>query len=131
MERIDLDEAMRQLSGGTQNCRQPITNSHSGLKFIKKCLVIAVCTQNHNWNEAEYQRGVIVPLQKVKQLFAKLEEERREPGVEEVREALRMVVTVLKTKRISPHEKLERMGQLARMTGSPEIRENIREQLDG
>jgi [acyl-carrier-protein] S-malonyltransferase len=99
------------------------------LEFIKKCLVFAVCTQNNNWNEAEYLNGVIVSLQKVKQLFAKLEEEKREPEVCEMKEVLRMVLTVFKTKRISPDEQFQRLNELARIAGAQEILGDVKERI--
>lgn len=88
-----------------------IINDWPGL--ISKCMAIAVCTPNKNWNEAEYQLGVTEPYRELKQLQQQLESEKRSPTVEHKRRALQLLDLIFATKCTSDEERHLRFQQIA------------------
>jgi len=90
-------------------------------KVISRCLAIAVCVQNHNWNDDEYQKGVVQPYRKIQKLQEELEKSIRKPTVEEMREALEMLRSVFTTKKTPVAEQLERFNQIFTETGTKEL----------
>ncbi len=79
---------------------------------VSRSLAIAVCTRNQNWNEEEYQKGVIEPYRKIQALGNKLEEEGREESIEEIKQAIEMLRSVFVTKKVSLEEQRERFTQI-------------------
>lgn len=90
------------------------------VKFITKCIAIAVCTRNKNWNNDEYQKGVVEPYRKVQQMLLHIEETGEEPAMEQVNEALTMLQSVFTTKMTSMEEQNERFEELFHETDSKE-----------
>ncbi len=86
--------------------------------FITRCMAHAVCTKNNNWDEEEYQRGVVNPYKKVKVMQEKLEEQGIEPTEEQMREALDMLVSVFRTKNVPEDERSNRFNSLFNETGT-------------
>ncbi|WP_039837486.1 ACP S-malonyltransferase [Paenibacillus sonchi] len=80
--------------------------------LVSRSLAIAVCTRNQNWDEAEYQRGVIEPYRKVQALSNRLEEEGREESAEDMKEAIEMLRSVFVTKKVPLEEQRERFTQI-------------------
>ncbi|HEX2926725.1 MAG TPA: hypothetical protein VHP38_10815 [Ruminiclostridium sp.] len=87
------------------------------LKFIARCMAIAVCTRNRNWDEEEYRNGVIVPYKKVQKLHEELEAASAEPTVSQTKEAFFMLKSVFATKGTHIEEQMERFQQLLDETG--------------
>jgi len=85
---------------------------------LAKSMAIAVCTQNHNWDNDAYQIGVIQPYRKIKQMQEELEKEGREPTIEQMREAVEMLKSVFKTKNTPIEEQIQRFNQLFDQTGT-------------
>ncbi|WP_193065051.1 ACP S-malonyltransferase [Oceanobacillus oncorhynchi] len=85
-------------------------------RFLDKSLAIAVATKNQNWNEEEYHSGVVLPYQKVKALSQKVQTEDREPSVEEMLEAIEMLQSVFRTKKVQEEEQNKRLNQLLKVT---------------
>jgi len=79
---------------------------------VSRSLAIAVCTRNQNWDEAEYQKGVIEPYRKVQALGNRLEEEGREESVEDMKQAIEMLRSVFVTKKVPQEEQRERFTQI-------------------
>ncbi|MBK3493952.1 ACP S-malonyltransferase [Viridibacillus sp. YIM B01967] len=69
-------------------------------EVINKCIATVVCTRNRNWNEEEYVEGVIKLYKKMQFIQNKIEEEDREPMLEEINEITALLRTVLKTKKV-------------------------------
>lgn len=90
----------------------------SGLEFIIRCLAIAVCTRNRNWNDEEYIKGVSEPYKKVQQMLEKLEQECAVPTELQMRSALDMLKSVFHTKLTPEEEQAERFRQLFEETGA-------------
>ncbi len=53
------------------------------IALITKCMVIAFCTKNYNWNEYEYQKGVSDPYQKIRIMKEDLEREGKQTSIEQ------------------------------------------------
>jgi [acyl-carrier-protein] S-malonyltransferase len=87
-------------------------------KFIAKCLHIAVTTRNRNWDNSEYQKGVLEPYQRIQQLQAHLEKEGKEPGLDQMRAALEMLQSVFITKKVPLSEQKRRFNELFEVTGT-------------
>lgn len=100
-----------------ENLRQSSAVS-SGLYFIIRCLAIAVCTKNKNWNEDEYRKGVSEPYKEVQKMLEQLEQEKTEPTRQQMQSALDMLKSVFLTKYTPKAEQAERFRQLYEETGA-------------
>jgi [acyl-carrier-protein] S-malonyltransferase len=88
------------------------------LKLITRSLAIVVCTQNRNWDNDEYQQGVVEPYRKIQQMLEELEKENQEPTLDQLTAALEMLRLVFATKRTPVPEQIERFNQLFDETGA-------------
>jgi len=79
---------------------------------LTKCLAIAVCTRNRNWNNEEYQKGVVEPYRKIQQMQLELENQGKEPSYEQMLEALEMLKSVFITKKVPYEEQVERFNEV-------------------
>lgn len=89
----------------------------TGLKFISRCMAIAVCTRNRNWDEEEYRNGVSEPYKKVQKMQQELEAASAEPTVSQIKDAFYMLKSVFATKGTPIEEQTERFQQLLDETG--------------
>ncbi|AIQ66838.1 ACP S-malonyltransferase [Paenibacillus graminis] len=80
--------------------------------ILSRCLAAVVCIPNMNWNNDEYQSGVVEPYQRIKHLEERLEAEQRNPGPEDIGEALAMLTSVMDTKKVTQEEREERFHQV-------------------
>ncbi|HWR61033.1 MAG TPA: ACP S-malonyltransferase [Clostridia bacterium] len=87
------------------------------LKLISRCMAIAVCTRNNNWDNEAYQKGVIEPYRKVQAMYEKLRSEDVEPSAEQVRNALDMLKSVFFTKQTPIQEQVEGFERIYMETG--------------
>jgi len=78
-----------------------------------KCMAIAVCTQNNNWNEEEYQAGVVEPYRELKALQEQLEQALAEPDTAQTQRALDLLSRIFATKGTPAKERQMRYRQLA------------------
>ncbi|MVO98612.1 ACP S-malonyltransferase [Paenibacillus lutrae] len=101
------------------------------LLFIIRCLAIAVCTRNTNWDNEAYTKGVIEPYRKVQHMLEELESSGGQPTMEQMREALTMLQSVFTTKGTEKEEQQERFEQIQRETRTwelfPQLAEGILE----
>ena len=58
-------------------------------------------SKNQNWNNDEYQNGVIIPYRNIQKLQEKIENEDRDPSINEMAEALELFKIIIHTKKIS------------------------------
>lgn len=84
--------------------------------IIKRCLSIAVCERNQNWNEKEYTEGVINPYEAVQKLQMSVEDEKRQPTIEEKQKAIDMLISVFTTKKVSAERQVCRWKQIQKET---------------
>ncbi len=90
-------------------------------ELINKCLATAVCTKNNNWNNEEYRKGVIEPYNEVSDLASQLEKKDQEPTLEEVKQALKMLRSVFKTKQVPKEKQQERLTEILAATQTREL----------
>lgn len=82
------------------------------MTFISKCIVEAVCSKNNNWNNEEYQDGVIEPYRKTKQLYEYFESNGKKASLDQLYDALNMLKSVLKTKKVPDDEQKKILEQM-------------------
>lgn len=85
---------------------------NNGLEIITGCIAAAVCTKNSNWDEQEYQKGVVEPFRKVKNIREEIKKEDRQPDAGEVKIALDMLKSVFVTKKIPADEQTDRFSEI-------------------
>jgi len=83
--------------------------------FINKCMAIAVCTPNKNWNNDEYNKGVSEPYKKIQQIVETLERDQKPPAVNDAKMALEMLLSVFETKKVTTEEKEMRIKELSNL----------------
>ncbi|MCX8130381.1 MAG: ACP S-malonyltransferase [Clostridia bacterium] len=93
----------------------------STVNLVTRCLTAAVTTKNSNWDNEEYQKGVIEPYKKIQKIQDELDNENREPTLEEMRAALEMLRSVLITKKLAAAEQVERINEILDETGTRDI----------
>jgi [acyl-carrier-protein] S-malonyltransferase len=69
------------------------------LHFIKNCMVAAVTTQNHNFNEQEYQQGVIQQYEALKTIRQQAEHSLKHEIKRLAQQALLILTNILDTKK--------------------------------
>lgn len=116
-KRDDIQTVQSKLGRDEANSVPP----KSDITVVTKCLAVAVCLKNRNWDNDEYQRGVVEPYRKVQQMQEKIESERRQPTVEEMKAALAMLLSVFETKKTPEKERVERINQILEQTGTQEL----------
>jgi [acyl-carrier-protein] S-malonyltransferase len=85
---------------------------------VGRCMAVAVCTRNHNWDEDEYQRGVLEPYRQLQALQETLEQAGAEPDAEQMRQALDCLGRIFVTKGTPEEERSARLGQILESTGT-------------
>lgn len=98
---------------------------HSGPTVVTRCMAVAVCTRNRNWDNDEYQKGVVEPYKKVQQMQEEIEKSGNQPTMEQMTEALEMLRTMFKTKRTPVDEQIERFKQIFEETGTKQLFSNF------
>ncbi len=93
---------------------------------ISECLRIVVCTRNSNWDNEEYQKGVIEPYNEIQKTQEQLEKEEKEATAEPMMEALDMLKTVFRTKRVPLEEQLERFNEVFEKTNNRDLFPNFK-----
>lgn len=113
----DVKQIMEKISS-----QSPVTvDKAAKLKLITRCLAIVVCTPNQNWDNDQYQKGVVEPYRKVQQMLDQLEKENIEPALDQMKEALEMLRLVFVTKRTPVAEQVERFNQVFEETGTQSL----------
>lgn len=84
---------------------------------VTRCLAAAVCTPNRNWDEVEYQTGVIEPCERIEHIQEQLDETGQEPTEEQMIEALDMLRTIFVTKKLPLDKQIERFRRIVAETG--------------
>jgi len=87
------------------------TDAYS-IELLHRCLAIATCVRNRNWNTAQYEQGVASPYRSVQQLVEQLRETGEQVAEAHVRQALVMLESVFRTKGTSAKEQERRLARL-------------------
>lgn len=88
---------------------------------IGKCMAVAVCTRNQNWNEDDYQSGVVEPYRQLQAMQEKVETQGAEPTPDEMKQALALLRRIFSTKGTSLEEQRMRYAQIAEATHMQEL----------
>lgn len=118
-EKREEQEAVRNLLSSNQ-VNKPVKTIKK-MDVLTRCMAIAVCTKNNNWDNEEYQKGVVEPYRKVKELQERLESENKEPTLKQINEVVEMLRSVFITKKTPIEEQIERFNQLIDETGTREL----------
>ena len=86
--------------------------------FVGLCLGAGAATRNRNFDDDEYATGVIAPYRRLQQLSSTDEDELTG---EQRREALDLLRTIMRTKRVPDAEQQERIASILRRTGDNEL----------
>lgn len=115
---FDKEEDLETLKNTLLSGKSVSEDAESSIKkdfkhtVITKCLAIAVCTRNRNWDNDEYQKGVVEPYRKIQQIQLELESLGKQPSNEQMLEALEMLKTIFVTKKVPYDEQGERFNQV-------------------
>lgn len=86
-------------------------NQYNG-NLVTKCMAIAVCTRNRNWDNEEYKKGVIEPYNTLKKISEELEESGKEPSKEDIHQSLKLLKKIFTTKKVPEEEQEFRFNQI-------------------
>jgi [acyl-carrier-protein] S-malonyltransferase len=114
----DKEDEVEQILNKLELPRPALIAKAAKLKLITRCLAIVVCTQNRNWDNDAYQKGVVEPYQKARQLLDELESGGQEPSLDQMKVALEMLQQVFITKQTPIEEQVERFNQVFNETGT-------------
>ncbi|WP_239004759.1 ACP S-malonyltransferase [Paenibacillus tepidiphilus] len=92
-----------------------------GLGLIVACIAAAVSTQNRNWDNGQYEQGVIMPYQRIQELRERLVKTGSEPSLEEMQFALTMLKSILNTKFTPLEEQEERFERMLYATNTQDL----------
>lgn len=90
------------------------------MEFMIGCIGLAVSTPNRNWNNMEYENGVVKPYRTISDLQLKLEKSNQIPSLSQVKEAYHMIQSVLKTKMVPEAECTQLLEELMEVTNMKE-----------
>lgn len=102
-----------------EKLKKHIKNSYT--PFLSRSMGIAVATKNLNWNNEEYKKGVIEQYNKINEIQKMVEKDGREANMDEMKQAVDMLLCVFKTKKTSHDEQISRFKELFCDTGTETI----------
>lgn len=91
------------------------------ITVVTKCLAAAVCTENRNFNEEEYQKFVVEPYKEIKSIQQKIEAECRLPLVGEMKRSLDLLKIIFEAKRVDLSEQQHRFNKIILETDNEDI----------
>jgi [acyl-carrier-protein] S-malonyltransferase len=119
---FDMEEDVNQLREINADTSESTGKYDPGAPtVVSRCLAVAVCTRNYNWDNDEYQKGVIEPYRRIQKMQEQLEKEQKNPSKQQMEEALQMLKTVFVTKKTPAEEQTERFSQIFEETGTFEL----------
>ncbi|UQQ36467.1 ACP S-malonyltransferase [Paenibacillus polymyxa] len=92
-----------------------------GLGLVTSCIAIAVSTQNRNWNNDEYEQGVVVPYKELQNMREQLIATGTEPTIEQMQQALDKLKSIFETKLTPAEQRAERFEQIFSNTHTREL----------
>ncbi|MEK4664193.1 ACP S-malonyltransferase [Priestia sp. FSL H7-0729] len=84
---------------------------------VTKCMAAAVATPNRNWDQEEYQKGVVEPYKQIQQLQEELEAANQAPTTEQMKLSLEWLGTIFETKQVEQEERDDWFHQILDETG--------------
>ena len=89
--------------------------------LVTKCLVEAISTKNQNWDNEEYEKGVLVPYRTIQSLQNNIDNTGIQPTMEQAKECLGLLKLIFKTKRVPVEEQKERLNSILCDTNTYEV----------
>jgi [acyl-carrier-protein] S-malonyltransferase len=84
-------------------------NAHS---LIDRCIAEAVCTKNYNYNEEEYQRGVIDNYRILQNMQSQLNNQGSEATKDQMLDAVKILKEILMSKLLPESQQLESLKRI-------------------
>ncbi|WP_339305527.1 ACP S-malonyltransferase [Paenibacillus sp. FSL R5-0519] len=84
---------------------------------VTKCMAAAVATPNRNWDQEQYQKGVVEPYKQIQQLQEELEAADQAPTTEQMKLSLEWLGTIFETKQVEQEERDDWFHQILDETG--------------
>lgn len=113
----DKSDDAAELLSVVDNSKRSNTNINR-TAFITKCMAVAICTRNRNWNNYEYEKGVSEPYKKIQRMYEEIESSEKAPTSEQMNEALEMLISVFITKQTPVEEQAERFNHIFEETNT-------------
>lgn len=99
---------------GDRNCLNQYFSIRNGANDFKllmeRCIAVSVCEMNHNYNEDEYQKGVVEPYKQMNELKASCES----PTAEGCETIIKYMLQIFKTKGVAQERIRVRLNQVLR-----------------
>jgi malonyl CoA-acyl carrier protein transacylase len=89
--------------------------------FLERCLAMAVCTANRNFNQEQFQTGVIEPYREIKELYKQLTAEKKDPEIHHMKKAAALLQEIFKTKKVPANEQTRRFKRIFAETGTLDL----------
>ncbi len=89
--------------------------------FMPRTMGIIVATKNNNWDDQEYKSGVVEPYNKIVEMQQNIEKEERKASIQEMKEAIKLLLMIFQTKKTPVEERIMRIKQLFDDTGTKDI----------
>jgi len=85
---------------------------------ITRCMAAAVATPNYNFNNDEYEKGVVENYRKIQDMQDELDNTKSKPSTDQMNEALDILMEIFKTKKVDVAEQEEWIYQIIDETGN-------------
>ncbi|MBE6049019.1 MAG: ACP S-malonyltransferase [Clostridium sp.] len=99
--------------------KELVTNKKSK-DFFSKCLAVCVSSKNSNWNNEEYEIGVVENYNKIKNIESDVKENNRNKE-DSMKEVLDLVYSILVTKKVEVKEQINKIQDIITETNTEEI----------
>lgn len=107
-----VKELLRSDSLGVCGTDEELELKNSIRTLVIRCLSVAICTRNRNWDNNEYKKGMIEPYREIQEMLKDIEKGGLRPTVEHGEKALEMLKSVFRTKKTPQSEQKERFKQI-------------------
>lgn len=96
-------------------------HSSSVPTILTLCLAAAVCTRNRNQNDHQYQKGVVEPFENIEKIQDELDKNEILPTMKQSNQALKMLHSVFKNKKVPAAEQVSRLERIFAGTGTTHL----------
>lgn len=86
--------------------------------IITKCLSAAICTKNLNWENEEYNQGVVETIKKIRKIQEEIKEKDVRPSFDQMNYAIELLKTILYSKKIPLDIQREVLQNIFEETGT-------------
>jgi [acyl-carrier-protein] S-malonyltransferase len=116
----NIETNMKKYCFGIKKDREEISNlflndkslQKDKVRFLDRCLGIAVATQNLNDNPEQFQAGVVDSYNNIKKLSKQVNDANRMPDIKEMQQATQYLIRIMETKKIPIDEQHDWLKQL-------------------